>query len=324
MRKALIFGISGQDGSYLAKLLLSKNYKVYGVSRDRENCDLSKLKYLDILSEVEIMSGTVGSFDSVVGVLGKVDPDEIYNLSGESSVSLSFKYPVATLESIVLGTQNLLDGIRRYNPSIRLFSPCSTECFGDTGNDIADESTTFRPRSPYSIAKSAAFWQVSHYRDAYGIFACSGIMSNHESPLRPTWFVTQKIISTACRIYNGSEEVLYLGNLDVERDWGWAPDYVEAMWLMLQQSSASDFIIATGQSTSLKTIVKKIFSHLDLDYMRHLSLKEGLLRPTDFRVSRVSPEKAKVFLGWHAKVNVDSLISNLIHSKLRAELPKHP
>ncbi len=319
MKKALIFGISGQDGGYLAKLLLSKNYRVFGVSRDIKSSDFSNLKKLNVFNRVELLSGTPSNMRSVMRVLEKSDPHEVYNLSGQSSVSLSFKYPLETIESIILGTQNLLDGIRCHNDKIRLFNSCSTECFGDTGNEIADEMTAFSPKSPYSVAKATSFWQVSTYRDAYGIFACSGIMSNHESPLRPIRFVTQKIISSACRISKGSDERLYLGNLNIERDWGWAPEYVDAMWLMLQHSEPIDFIIATGKSTPLKELVDKIFSVLNLDYRDYLDTKSDLLRPSDFKVSRVSPMRAKNLLGWYAQVNIDSIVSRLVESKLNEE-----
>jgi len=319
MKKALIFGVSGQDGAYLAKLLLSKKYKVYGVSRDLEANNFSRLRHLNVIDDIELISGKVSDFKSVMRVLQKSDPDEVYNLSGQSSVSLSFEQPVETIESIIMGTQNLLDGIRLVNSKIKLFNSCSTECFGDTGDDVADELTAFNPKSPYSVAKSSAFWQVANYRDAYGIFACSGIMSNHESPLRPERFVTQKVISSACRIYQGSSERLYLGNLDVERHWGWAPEYVEAMWLMLQHSVPLDFIIATEKSTPLKEIVEKTFSFLDLDYTEYLFKKSNLLRPSDYRVSRVTPAKAGKILGWHAHVDIDDIVSNLVKSKLSRE-----
>ena len=319
MKKALIFGVSGQDGGYLAKLLLSKKYKVYGVSRNLEASNFSRLRHLNILDSIELISGTASDFKSVIRALQKSDPDEVYNLSGQSSVSLSFEQPVETINSIILGTQNLLDSIRLHNSRIKLFNSCSTECFGDTGDDVADELTAFQPKSPYSVAKSTAFWQVANYRDAYGIFVCSGIMSNHESPLRPERFVTQKIVSSACRISQGSSERLYLGNLDVERHWGWAPEYVEAMWLMLQYPEPIDFIIATEESTPLKEIVKKIFTFLDLDYTEHLFTKSHLLRPSDFRVSRVTPAKVGKILGWHARVDVNDIISNLVKSKLSGE-----
>ncbi len=319
MKRALIFGVSGQDGGYLAKLLLSKNYKVYGVSRDLETCNLSNLRHLNILENVEIFSGTANDFKSVMQVLQKSNPEEVYNLSGQSSVSLSFEQPLETIKSIVLGTQNILDGIRQHNPKIKFFNSCSTECFGDTRDYVADELTAFRPLSPYSMAKSMAFWQVANYRDMHGMFLCSGIMSNHESPQRPESFVTQKIVSSACRIFEGSTERLYLGNLDIERDWGWAPEYVEAMWLMLQHPEPLDFIIATGKSTPLLDIVEKIFASLDLDYKQHLFTKNDLLRPSDFRVSRVTPMLIQKTLGWKAEVKIDDIISNLVKSKLSHE-----
>lgn len=187
-------------------------------------------------------------FRSVLQVLSKVEPDEIYNLAGQSSVGLSFEQPVETMESITIGTLNLLEGIRFLGLSARLYNAGSSECFGNTGLSPAGENTVFRPRSPYAVAKAAAHWEVANYRDTYGLYACTGILLNHESPLRPERFVTKKIIAASCRIANGSSEQLRLRNIDVVRDWGWAPEYVDAMWRMLQQPSAEDFVIATGES----------------------------------------------------------------------------
>ena len=240
MKTALICGVSGQDGAYLAKLLLGKGYKVYGGSRDAQMSSFRNLSRLGIRKDVDLLSININDFRSVLQTLLRTKPDEVYNLAGQSSVGLSFEQPVETLESISVGTLNLLEAIRFSNLPIKFYNAGSSECFGDTGSLAANEMTPFRPRSPYGVAKAAAFWQVANYREAYTIQASTGILFNHESPLRPERFVTQKIVATACRIADSSGEVLTLGNIDIARDWGWAPDYVEAMWLMLQQEQPDD------------------------------------------------------------------------------------
>ena len=266
LKTALIFGVSGQDGGYLSEFLLAKDYRVVGVSRDAEVASFSHLRRLGIFDNVELISAATNDFRSVLQALAKTEPDEVYNLSGQSSVGLSFQQPAETMESISGGTLNLLEAMRFLNRPVKFYSAGSTECFGDTGNVPANECTAFRPRSPYAVAKSAAFWQVANYREAYGFFACSGIRANHESPLRPPRFVTRKITAAACRIAAGSPEQLHLGNLGIIRDWGWAPEYVDAMWRMLQQPQACDYVIGTGQSHTLEEFVAGIFTHLGLDW----------------------------------------------------------
>jgi len=224
---ALITGISGQDGTYLAQLLLQKGYTVFGTARDAQMNSFNNLRKLGILEDIHLESMSLTDFRSVLQVLSKVKPSELYNLAGQSSVGLSFQQPVETLESVSVGTLNLLEAIRFTEQPIRFYNAGSSECFGDTGGIPADENTPFRPRSPYAVAKSAAFWEVANYREAYGLYACSGILFNHESPLRPERFVTRKIVASACRIANGSAEKLQLGNIAICRDWGWAPEYVD-------------------------------------------------------------------------------------------------
>jgi GDPmannose 4,6-dehydratase len=222
MKKALVTGISGQDGSYLAKLLLNNGYDVCGTSRDAQISSFRNLDQIGIRQDVRLDSVALNDFRSVLQVLFKVQPDEVYNLAGQSSVSLSFEQPVETQDSIYLGALNLLEAIRFTGRPIKLYNAGSSECFGDLGSTAATEETAFRPRSPYAVAKSAAFWQVSNYREAYHLFACSGILFNHESPLRPERFVTQKIVRSACRIAQGKQKKLQLGNIEIQRDWGWA------------------------------------------------------------------------------------------------------
>ncbi|MEH1780044.1 MAG: GDP-mannose 4,6-dehydratase [Nostoc sp.] len=316
MKKALICGISGQDGSYLAQLLLNKGYIVCGTSRDAQISSFQNLLHLAICNQVKLESMALNDFRSVLQVLTKIQPDEIYNLAGQSSVGLSFEQPVETLESITTGTLNLLEAIRFLGVPIKLYSAGSSECFGDSSETAADETTPFRPRSPYAVAKAAAFWEVANYREAYGLFACSGILFNHESPLRPERFVTQKIIAAACRIAQGSAEQLYLGNMQIQRDWGWAPEYVEAMYLMLQQEQPNDYVIATGKSSSLEEFVAAAFASLDLDWGNYVVIDNSLLRPTDLAVGRGNPAKAKNKLGWQAKYKMKDVVQMMVEAKL--------
>ncbi|MEH2455811.1 GDP-mannose 4,6-dehydratase [Nostoc sp.] len=316
MKKALICGISGQDGAYLAQLLLNQGYSVCGSSRDAQISSFRNLVYLAIRDQVKLESMALNDFRSVLQVLTKIQPDEIYNLAGQSSVGLSFEQPVETLESITTGTLNLLEAIRFLGVPIKLYNAGSSECFGDTGETAADETTPFRPRSPYAVAKAAAFWEVANYREAYGLFACSGILFNHESPLRPERFVTQKIVAAACRIAQGSTEQLYLGNMQIQRDWGWAPEYVEAMYLMLQQEQPDDYVIATGESSSLEEFVAAAFASVDLDWRHHVVIDNSLLRPTDLAVGRGNPVKAKNKLGWQAKYKMKQVVQMMVEAKL--------
>jgi len=311
-RTALICGISGQDGAYLAQLLLSKGYRVVGTARDAQMSSFANLTRLGIRSQVTVVSMAINDFRSVLQVLSRHEPAEVYNLAGQSSVGLSFEQPVETLESISIGTLNLLEVIRFLNRDIRFYNAGSGECFGDTGDAPADESTPFRPRSPYAVAKAAAFWQVANYREAYGLFACSGILFNHESPLRPERFVTQKIVRAACRIAAGSRERLHLGNLDIHRDWGWAPEYVVAMWRMIQQQTPSDFVIATGETRPLKSFVETIFATLGLDWYAHVHIDNQLLRPTDLMISRADPSRAAEVLGWRAKRHMNEVVRDMV------------
>ena len=315
-KKALICGISGQDGAYLARFLISQGYDVYGTSRDAQMSSFSNLKRLGIRDKITLQSMALTDFRSVLQVLTKIKPDEIYNLAGQSSVGLSFEQPVETLDSIATGTLNLLESIRFLALPIKFYNAGSSECFGDIGQEAADEETPFRPRSPYAVAKSTAFWVVANYRDAYGIFACSGILFNHESPLRPERFVTQKIIATVCRILQGSPESLHLGNISIERDWGWAPEYVEAMYRMLQQDKPEDYVIATGSSCSLQEFVILAFSHVGLHWQDHLVIDHHLLRPSDLRFSRGNPAKALSHLGWQAEYKTTEIIKMMIEARL--------
>jgi len=315
-KKALVCGISGQDGTYLAQILLNKGYEVFGTSRDAQMSSFHNLKVLGIIEQITLLSMSLNDFRSVLQTLSKVCPDEIYNLAGQSSVGLSFEQPVETHESVSIGTLNLLEAIRFMGHPIRLYNASSGECFGETGPDGADEDSPMRPRSPYAVAKAAAYWQVANYRDAYGVFACSGLLFNHESPLRPARFVTRKIISTACRIAKGSDEKLSLGDLAVCRDWGWAPEYVEVMWKMLQMNQPEDYVIATGESVSLQAFVELVFSTLDLDWKEHVTADSSLLRPSDIRYGKGNSEKAKKMLGWSPKYRVGDVVKMMVEAEM--------
>jgi GDPmannose 4,6-dehydratase len=314
MKTALITGISGQDGAYLAKLLLDKGYRVYGTSRDAQVCPFRNLERLQIRDQIQLESVALNDFRSVIQVLFKVEPDQIYNLAGQSSVSLSFEQPVETQESIHLATLNLLEAIRFTGKKIRLYNAGSSECFGDLSEESATEETPFRPRSPYAVAKAAAFWQVSNYRDAYGIFACSGILFNHESPLRPERFVTQKIVRAACRIAQGRQKKLQLGNIEIQRDWGWAPEYVAAMYLMLQQEAPEDFVIATGETRKLQDFIAVAFEAVGLNWKEHVAIDQTLFRPTDIMIGRGDASKAAKKLGWQPKYKMDAVTRMMVQA----------
>lgn len=300
-RRALISGVSGQDGAYLAKLLLSKGYEVWGTSRDPELSTFGALKALDVLDQVKIRGMSPADYQSVVEVFSEVRPHEIYNLAGQSSVGLSFEQPLETMDSIARGTLNQLEALRAVDKSMRFFNAGSGDCFGDV-RGAAGEEAAFRPQSPYAVAKAAASWQVSVYRNSYDVFACTGILFNHESPLRPERFVTKKIVAAALRIAAGSAEKLNLGNTAIRRDWGWAPEYVEAMWRMLDRDDPEDFVIATGITQSLEEFVAVVFEEAGLDWRDHVVADPSLLRPSDPMVSQGNPEKSAVKLGWKAKV----------------------
>ena len=315
-KTALILGVSGQDGSYLARFLLAKGYRVIGASRDAQMSSFSNLKRLGVYDRLELESVSLNDFRSVLQVLKKVRPGEVYNLAGQTSVGLSFDQPVESFESISIGTLNLLEAIRFLNIPIRIYNAGSSECFGNTEGVSANEETPFRPRSPYAVAKAAAFWHMDNYREAYGLFACSGLLFNHESPLRPERFVTRKIVNAACRISKGSGEVLELGNIEVARDWGWAPEYIEAMWLMLQQETPEDFVIATGETNKLAYFVREAFVAVDLNWHDHVRTTETLFRPTDILSVKADPGKALRKLGWKARYKMKDVARKMVEEEM--------
>ncbi len=316
--RALIIGVSGQDGAYLADLLVGKGYEVFGTSRDANLSSFAGLARLGIRDRVRLLSVAPSDFRSVITALTQVEPDEVYNLAGQSSVGLSFEQPVETMESIGVATLNLLEAIRFTRRRVRFYSAGSGECFGDTRGEAADETTPFRPRSPYAVAKAAAHFEVANYREAYRLFACSGILFNHESPLRPERFVTRKIVSAACRIARGSGERLRLGNMHVKRDWGWAPEYVEAMWRMLQQERPDDYVIATGETRSLEDFVRAAFSAVGLEWREHVDADPTLFRPADIEANYASVAKAERVLGWKATVRMEGAIQRMVAAERAA------
>lgn len=307
-RRAMICGVSGQDGAYLAEFLLQQGYEVFGTSRDAQMTRFANLQALGIRDQVQTLSMAPIDFRSVLQAVSRIEPDEIYNLSGQSSVGLSFEQPVETLESISVGSLNLLEAIRFLGRETRLYNAGSSECYGNAANGPCDEDTPFRPRSPYAVAKAAAYWQVANYREAYGLFACSGVLFNHESPLRPERFVTRKVVAAAARIASGSKERLTLGDLEIERDWGWAPEYVVAMWKMLQQESADDFVIATGKTWSLKEFVSVAFNYFGLDWNDHVVSNQAFYRPTDLQRGWANPTRANEVLDWRASLEMPEVV----------------
>jgi GDPmannose 4,6-dehydratase len=310
-RRALICGVSGQDGAYLARLLLSHGYEVWGTSRDADGGAFANLVRLGIRDRLHLRSMAPEDFRSVFTALRVAQPDEVYFLAGQSSVGLSFELPAETL---VIGTLNLFEACRLIDRPVRLYHAGSSDCFGDTAGTPAHERTPFSPRSPYAVAKASAYWLVNKYREAYGLYACSGILFNHESPLRPARFVTQKIVSTARRIAGGTRERLRLGRLDIARDWGWAPEYVDAMHRMLQLDAPHDFVIATGTTHTLQEFVAAAFADLRLDRTQHVDHDPSLHRPTEIQVSRADPSRAERMLGWRAQRSMQDVVRLMLES----------
>lgn len=315
-KRALIFGISGQDGAYLAQLLVSKGYEVHGTSRDAETARLGGLHRLGIFDHIHLHSTNLTEARNVIQVLQSVAPDEIYNLSAQSSVGLSFEQPIETLHSIVDATINVLEAIRLLNSPARFYNASSSEMFGDTEGAPATETTRFQPRSPYGIAKATAHWLIQSYRNAYGMYACSGILFNHESPLRSERFVTQKIVRAAVGIAAGSSRRLQLGDTTIVRDWGWAPEYVKAMWQMLQQDQPDDFVVATGIGTSLTDFVASTFSEVGLDWHDHVDFASDLKRPYEIQQTIGDASKARLQLGWQPSFGIQDVISQLVQAEV--------
>ncbi len=321
-RKALITGITGQDGSYLAELLLDKGYEVYGIVRRSSSFNTARIDHLyeDPLANPEtklkLLHGDLNDASSLNRVLADVQPDEIYNLGAQSHVRVSFEVPEYTAEINALGVVRLLDAIRETGVSCRFYQASSSELFGKAREVPQSETTPFYPRSPYAVAKLYAYWITVNYREAYDLFACNGILFNHESPRRGETFVTRKVTRAATRIKLGLQEKLYLGNLDAKRDWGFAGDYVEAMWLMLQQDEPEDFVIATGETRSVRELCEAAFGCLDLDWNDYVEIDEKYYRPTEVDLLVGDASKAKEKLGWEPKVSFEELVRMMVDADL--------
>jgi len=314
-KTALITGIGGQDGAYLAQLLVSKGYKVFGTSRDAGVSRFESLGQLGVAEQVTLLSMAPNDFKSTLTAISKARPDEIYHLAGQTSVGLSFDQPSETIESITIGTLNILESLRFLAMPARFYHASSSECFGNTAGSPADENTPFNPVSPYAVAKCAAHWLVRNYREAHKIYAANGILFNHESELRPARFVTQKVVQAAYRISRGSPEKLTLGDLSMTRDWGWAPEYVDAMWRILQADRADDFVIATGEANSLQDFVRQAFACFELDWTEHVRHSDQLKRPNEIPWSQGNPEKAHKVLDWHASKRMRDVVKILCDSQ---------
>jgi GDPmannose 4,6-dehydratase len=321
-KRALITGITGQDGSYLAELLLAQGYEVHGIIRRASNFNTARIDHLYqdphsgsprlFLHYGELTDGT-----RLEHILEATQPDEVYNLGAQSHVRVSFDEPVYTVEVDALGTLKLLEAIRRVNPQIRFYQASSSEMFGQATETPQRETTPFHPRSPYACAKVYSYWQVVNYREAYGLFACNGILFNHESPRRGETFVTRKITRAATRIKLGLQDKLFMGNLDARRDWGFAGDFVDAMWRMLQAGTPDDYVVATGETHSVRAFLEKAFALLGLDYREHVEFDPRFLRPAEVDLLLGDATKARTALGWEPKVGFDALVSMMVESDLK-------
>ncbi len=311
MKKALITGITGQDGSYLAELLLGKGYEVYGIIRRSSSFHTGRIDHLyEDLHErpaLKLVYGDLTDGNNLSGILNEVAPDEVYNLGAQSHVRVSFDVPIYTADVDGLGTLRLLEAIRTMKKPAKFYQASSSEMYGKVAEMPQTEKTPFYPRSPYGCAKAYGFWQTVNYREAYNLFACNGILFNHESPRRGETFVTRKITRAATRIKLGLQAKVYLGNLEARRDWGFAGDYVEAMYIMLQQDEADDYVISTGQNHSVKEFVEEVFSYLELDWQEYVEIDPRYYRPTEVDTLLGDASKAKRELGWEPKVSFKEL-----------------
>ena len=314
VKKALITGITGQDGSYLSELLLKKNYKVYGIVRrvalEDETHRLWRIKHL--LNRIELKSASLESYASIVKIIQKIRPDEIYHLGAQSFVAYSFEDEFSTLNTNINGTHYILSAIKDFSPKTKFYFAGSSEMFGKVQKSRQDENTRFYPRSAYGISKVAGFELTRNYREAYNIFACTGILFNHESPRRGFEFVTRKISSSVAKIKHGKQNYLFLGNINAKRDWGHARDYVKAMWLMLQQKKPQDFVIGTGKMHSVKDFAKLAFSIVGLDYKRYIKFNKKLLRPAEVETLRANYNKANKLLKWKPTVKFEQLVKEMV------------
>jgi GDPmannose 4,6-dehydratase len=315
---ALILGASGQDGAYLAELLVRRGLEVHGTSRDKEVSGYAGLRRLGIYDRVTLHSVVLSDFRSVVTVLNNVRPALIFNLAAQSSVGLSFEQPVETIDSIMHGTINVMEAMRFLALDAKFYNAASSECFGNTSKEQpADETTMFSPRSPYAVGKAASFWAVANYREAYGLFVCNGLLFNHESPLRPARYVTQKIVRGAVEIAAGRAGPIELGMLNIARDWGWAPEYVDAMARMLDRDTPEDFVIATGETRTLEDFVAAVFACVGRNWRDHVIDNPTLHRPIDILYSSGNPSKAARLLGWKAEKRMTDVVGLLVDAEMQ-------
>ncbi len=318
MKKALITGILGQDGPYLAKLLLEKNYKVYGLIRRYTNPNFSNLDFLGITNQVEYVLGDMGDEASISNLIRSLRPDEVYNLAAQSFVGSSWDIPMVTTDINAIGPLRILNAIKHFSPHTKFYQASTSEIYGNSNTDgQQNENTAFIPKSPYAIAKLLAFWSTVNYRESYGIFAANGILFNHESPLRGYEFVTRKISKAVAAISLGKAEYLTLGNLDAERDWGFAGDYVDAMWRILQHDKADDFVVATGVKHSINDFLVEAFKHVGIsDWQKHIKTDPRFKRPNEVHSLKGDASKAKKELNWQSTVSFDELVRMMVDADL--------
>lgn len=313
-KKALITGITGQDGSYLAEFLLEKGYHVIGMVRRSSTVNFERIEHIQ--DQITLASGDLMDQISLIDVVEMHRPNEVYNLAAQSFVPTSWSQPVLTGDVTALGVTRILDAIRIVDPSIRFYQASSSEMYGKVREIPQSEETPFHPRSPYGVAKTYGHWITVNYRESYDLFACSGICFNHESPRRGHEFVTRKIARSAAKIKHGLSDSLSLGNIDAQRDWGYAPDYIHAMWLMLQNDRAEDFVLATGQTNTVGRFAELAFATLDLDWRDYVVQDPELRRPADVDLLIGDPEKAKRILGWEAKTSFESLVKIMVNAEM--------
>jgi GDPmannose 4,6-dehydratase len=319
MRKsAIVTGITGQDGAYLSQLLLEKGYKVYGLLARRASITTWRLAELGVLDKITLIEGDLTDVTSIIRALHEAKPDEFYNLGAQSFVATSWRQPQLTAQSTGLGALNCLEAIRLVNPEIKFYQASTSEMFGGMSEyPIQSETTPFHPRSPYGVSKLFAHWMTINYRESFNIFGCCGILFNHESPLRGIEFVTRKVTDAVARIKLGVQNDVHLGNIDVKRDWGFAGDYVEAMWLMLQQEVPDVYVVATGRTTTVRDMCKIAFEHVGLDYEKYVVIDPKFYRPAEVDLLLGNPTKAKEKLNWTAKTSLEQLINMMVDADLK-------
>ncbi|WEJ58133.1 GDP-mannose 4,6-dehydratase [Devosia sp. FJ2-5-3] len=317
-KKALITGITGQDGAYLAQFLLSKGYEVHGMARRSSSSDVNtaRLKWLGIERDVRIVDGNLLDLSGLIRTVSDIKPDEVYNLAAQSFVFSSWQQPLLTGEVTALGVTNVLEALRIAKPDARFYQASSSEMYGLVQHPIQSEKTPFYPRSPYAVAKLYGHWITVNYRESFGIHASSGILFNHESPLRGIEFVTRKVTDAVAKIKLGLDRELRLGNIEAKRDWGHARDYVQAMWLMLQQDKADDYVVATGRTSTVRMMCEIAFEHVGLNVNDHLVIDEKLFRPAEVEILLGDPAKAKEKLGWEAKTTLEEMIREMVDADI--------